>query len=59
MENAIDPTKVDTIPFKLQQLRNQYAAKKRARKKNQIFSRQERTGRKTEYAEWKENSQNQ
>lgn len=30
MENAIDPTKVDTIPFKLQQLRNQYAAKKRA-----------------------------
>lgn len=30
MENAIDPTKVDTIPYKLQQCRNQYAAKKRA-----------------------------
>lgn len=30
MENAIDPTKADTIPYKLQQLRNQFAAKKRA-----------------------------
>ncbi len=30
IENAIDPTKVDTIPYKLQQYRNQYAAKKRA-----------------------------
>ncbi len=30
MENAIDPTKADTIPFKLQQCRNQFAAKKRA-----------------------------
>ena len=30
MENAIDPTKADTIPYKLQQHRNQYAAKKRA-----------------------------
>ncbi len=30
MENAIDPAKADTIPFKLQQLRNQFAAKKRA-----------------------------
>ena len=30
MENDIDPTKADTIPFKLQQLRNQFAAKKRA-----------------------------
>lgn len=29
IENAIDPTKVDTIPYKLQQYRNQYAAKKR------------------------------
>ncbi len=29
MENAIDPAKADTIPFKLQQLRNQFAAKKR------------------------------
>ena len=30
MENAIDPLKVDTIPYQLQQLRNQFAAKKRA-----------------------------
>ena len=30
IENAIDPTKVDTIPYRLQQYRNQYAAKKRA-----------------------------
>lgn len=30
MENDIDPTKADTIPYKLQQIRNQYAAKKRA-----------------------------
>lgn len=29
MEAAIDPTKADTIPYKLQQYRNQYAAKKR------------------------------
>ena len=30
MENDIDPLKADTVPSKLQQLRNQYAAKKRA-----------------------------
>ena len=30
MENDIDPTKADTIPSKLQLLRNQYATKKRA-----------------------------
>ncbi len=30
MENAIDPTKVDTIPYRVQQSRNAYAAKKRA-----------------------------
>lgn len=30
MENTIDPKKADTIPYKLQQYRNQYAAKKRA-----------------------------
>ena len=30
MENAIDPLKADTIPYQLQQLRNQFAAKKRA-----------------------------
>lgn len=30
IENGIDPSKADTIPYKLQQFRNQYAAKKRA-----------------------------
>lgn len=30
IENAIDPTKADTIPYKLQQYRNQFAARKRA-----------------------------
>ena len=30
MENAIDPLKADTVPYQIQQLRNQYAAKKRA-----------------------------
>lgn len=30
IENTIDPSKTDTIPYNLQQLRNQYAAKKRA-----------------------------
>lgn len=30
MENDIDPTKADTVPYRLQQLRNQFAAKKRA-----------------------------
>ncbi len=29
MENAIDPTKKDTVPYKIQQARNAYAAKKR------------------------------
>ncbi|MDE6276852.1 MAG: hypothetical protein K2M06_01955 [Muribaculaceae bacterium] len=29
LENAIDPTRADSIPYKLQQLRNQYAAHKR------------------------------
>ena len=29
IENAIDPAKADTIPYKLQQFRNQYAATKR------------------------------
>lgn len=30
LENNIDPTKADTLPYRLQQLRNQYAAQKRA-----------------------------
>ena len=30
LENAIDPIKSDTIPYQLQQFRNQFAAKKRA-----------------------------
>lgn len=29
MENAIDPSKAGTVPYQLQQLRNQYAARKR------------------------------
>lgn len=29
LENAIDPAKADTVPYKLQQARNQYAARKR------------------------------
>lgn len=30
LENNIDPTKAETLPYQLQQLRNQYAAQKRA-----------------------------
>ena len=30
LENDIDPTKAGTVPYQLQQLRNMYAAKKRA-----------------------------
>lgn len=29
MENSIDPTKKDTVPYKIQQARNTFAAKKR------------------------------
>lgn len=36
MENAIDPNKADTVPYKLQQLRNQYAAKKRAEEEERL-----------------------
>ena len=42
MENAIDPTKSDTIPYKLQQLRNQYAAKKRAEEEERLRKEYER-----------------
>ena len=42
MENAIDPTKADTIPFKLQQFRNQYAAKKRAEEEERCRKEYER-----------------
>ena len=42
MENAIDPTKADTIPYKLQQLRNQYAAKKRAEEEERLRKEYER-----------------
>lgn len=44
IENAIDPTKVDTIPYKLQQLRNQFAAKKRAeeeKRRQEEYARQQ------------------
>ena len=42
MENAIDPTKADTIPYKLQQLRNQHAAKKRAEEEERLRKEYER-----------------
>ena len=42
MENAIDPTKADTIPYKLQQHRNQYAAKKRAEEEERLRKEYER-----------------
>ena len=42
MENAIDPLKADTIPYKLQQLRNQYAAKKRAEEEERLRKEYER-----------------
>lgn len=44
IENMIDPTKADTIPYKLQQFRNQYAAKKRAEeeaRRREEFARQQ------------------
>ena len=44
LENVIDPAKSDTIPYKLQILRNRYAAKKRAeeeeRRRNEIARQQ-------------------
>lgn len=43
-ENEIDPTKKDTVPYKLQQLRNQFAAKKREeeeRKRQELIMRQQ------------------
>lgn len=42
MENDIDPTKADTIPYKLQQIRNQYAAKKRAEEEERRRKEEER-----------------
>lgn len=44
MESSIDPAKKDTIPYKLQQYRNQFAAKKRAEeeeRRRQAFERQQ------------------
>lgn len=44
LENAIDPTKADTIPYKLQLYRNQYAAKKREeeeRRRREEYERQQ------------------
>lgn len=42
MENAVDPAKPDTIPYKLQSLRNQYAAKKRAEEEERLRKEYER-----------------
>ncbi len=45
MENAVDPTKTDSIPYQIQQARNAYAAKKRAeqeRKRREEMLRQQR-----------------
>ena len=44
MENAIDPTKVNSVPYKVQQARNAYAAQKRAeeeRKRQEELKRQQ------------------
>lgn len=49
LENEIDPSKPDTIPYRLQQLRNQYAARKREeeerRQKEEIMRRQDEDNR--------------
>ncbi len=45
MENAVDPTKTDSVPYQIQQARNAYAAKKRAeeeRKRREEMLRQQR-----------------
>lgn len=42
MENGIDPTKTGTIPYQLQQQRNQYAAKKRAEEEERLRKEYER-----------------
>lgn len=48
-ENEIDPTKKDTVPYQLQQLRNQYAAQKRAEEERNrqelLFKQQQQTAR--------------
>ena len=51
-ENDIDPTKDNTVPYKLQQLRNQYAAQKRAeeeRKRNELVMQQQKQAKKNQY----------
>ena len=42
MENGIDPAKAGTIPYQLQQQRNQYAAKKRAEEEERLRKEYER-----------------
>ena len=42
VENEIDPTKAGTIGYQLQQLRNQYAAKKRAEEEKRLREEMER-----------------
>lgn len=52
MENSVDPTKSGTVPFKIQQYRNQYAAKKHqeelARQREELL-RQQREQAKTKF----------
>ncbi|MCM1077787.1 MAG: hypothetical protein NC411_10565 [Bacteroides sp.] len=51
LENEIDPTKAGTVPYRLQQLRNQYAAKKR--EQEEARRRAEEAQRQTEMARTK------
>lgn len=52
LENDIDPTKRDTVPFRLQQLRDKYAAKKREeeqRRQREETERKSREAARTKY----------
>lgn len=54
LENTIDPAKVDTVPYKLQLQRNQYAAKKRAeeeRLRREALERQQAEAARSKYAQ--------
>lgn len=52
LENDIDPTKKDTVPYQLQQLRNAHAAKKREeeeRKRQEVILRQQEEQARSKY----------
>lgn len=58
MENDVDVTKRDTVPYKLQQFRNEYAAKKRAeeeRRQRELIITQQRNAAITQYRQNVEN----